>query len=569
MRALLHHPRSLAAALLVAAAASLSCTDFLTGGRDGGIASIALAPHWTEKNAAIYRSLSDFDLQANSLRAVVVRPSSGDTIADTTVTISPTDTVVTLELKVELLSVQEILTAALEVRSGTVLLFSGEVQAVVRVGPYIDEPPVLIPLWVGPGSSATRVVITQADTTVRATASLPLSATAFDASNTPVTDPEFTSRLSWSVLEPTMGSIPKAGGAFTASGLRGTARVVVRTPNLLADTLSLSLVPSPTQISVISGASQTDTAGQELAVPFVVEVRAADNLPVPNEVVTFSVVSGGGSVAPVSALTNAQGRAQAMLRLGPAAGSQTFSASVAGVAPATVTNTAIVIQNDPATVAFPVRQVTVGTGQAASAVATVRTENGTVLADAAVTYTSRSTGIATVSSTGAITGVAKGQAVIVASVTNAPAIADSLLAVVTVPGGPVLITSLDRFRLPTDTQLTVSVFVDMRQAAGKLGSALIDLEWDPTQLTYVSHANGASGVSPTVNASNGSAGKLSLAMADVAGFDGRVEMLRVTFRTTTTPRSGTLALVAREINATDYSDLLPLTTQVVQPLRTP
>lgn len=533
------------------------------------MASIALAPYWTKENAAIYRSLSEFDIEANAVRAVIIRPESGDTLADTTIAIGPTDSVIVLELKVELLSVQEILTAVMEVRSGTLLLFSGTIEAVVRVGPYLDEPPQLVPLWVGPGSSATSIAINRPDTTLRATASLPLTATATDAAGAPVTDPEFTSRFSWSVLEPTLGSIPATGGTFTGSGVRGTARVVVRTPNLLADTVSLSLVPAATQVVVISGGSQTDTAGKELATPFVVEVRAADNLPVPNEAVTFAVVGGGGEISPASAVTNAQGRAQATLRLGPDAGTQTFSATVAGVAPATVTATAIVIQTDPAAIALPVRQVLVGTGQSSAAVATVRTENGTVLPDAGVTYTSRSPDVATVSAAGSITGVAKGQAVIVASVTDAPAIADSLLAIVSAPGGVVLVTSLDRFRLPADTQFTVSVYVDMRQSTKKLGSAAIDLEWDAAQLTYVSHASGTSGVSPTVNSSTAPTGKLSLAMADVAGFEGRVEMLRVTFTTTSAARVAALSLVAREINATDYTDLLPVTTQVVQPIRTP
>jgi len=60
-----------------------------------------------------------------------------------------------------------------------------------------------------------------------------------------------------------------------------------------------------------------------------------------------------------------------------------------------------------------------------------------------------------------------------------------------------------------------------------------------------------------------------LAMADVAGFTGRVELLRITFKSSSSATAGQLKLTARELNATDYSDLLPLTVQVLHPISVP
>ena len=186
---------------------------------------------------------------------------------------------------------------------------------------------------------------------------------------------------------------------------------------------------------------------------------------------------------------------------------------------------------------------------------------------AGVTYASRSGAIATVNASGVITGVAKGQTIIVATAEGFPAVQDSALVVVADPAGPVVISSIDRFTYATGLTTTVSVFVDFRASTRRLGSTAIDVEWDPQQLTYTGHANGGSGVTPTVNATLTQSGKLTLAMADVAGFPGRVELLRITFRTSSSPTLGQLRLTALELTAADFTNLLSSTVQVSHPIR--
>ena len=552
---------------LVAAALSVACSDLLFGGGRGGIARVIIEPRFAPREAAIYASLPLFGLTVQSLRLVLLRPGTADTLKDTTVTVTEGQDSVVVELLVVLRQSEERLTAALEMRSGSVLLFYGttSVTAYAGANPAAPPPPVLVPLWVGPGAAATKVRIAPRDTTIAATGRVTFAAVATTATNVVVTNPEFVSRLAWANLDPTLGTIPSTGGDFVGSGARGTARITVATPNLLRDTVRVTLVPAATQVVTVSGSGQSGDAGTALAQPFIVEVRAADNLSVPNVKVRFRAVTGGGSVSPDSAITNAQGRAQAAMTLGTGSTSQSFDATVTGLTPTTATATAVFSQV-PSSIAFASGIEVVDVGGVKAAPATVRAQDGSTMTGQPVTYTSRDAAIASVSSAGAITGVAKGQTVIIATLGT---LADSIRAVVAEPNGPVVVTSADRFRYPRDTTMTIAVFVDLRTSPKKLGSATIDVDWNPAQLFYQSHANGGSGVAPTVNFSATSTGKLTLAMADVAGFSGRVELLRITFKTANGAATGTLKAAARELNAHDFTDLLPLTVQVTHALVIP
>jgi hypothetical protein len=454
----------LAAAVLASSGLTAACSDLLFGSNTGGVAHLAIVPRFGAREAAIYGELDRFNLGVETIRIVLTRPNTTDTLADTTVTIEPGQDTIGVQLRVNLTQTQEELTATMEMRSGSVLVFSGTTTVIARIGSasVAAAPPVLVPVWVGPGKDVTRIRISPRDPAIPADGSITFSAAAFDANDVPFSDPDYEARWIWAAIDSNLASFTPGTSTLVGKGTPGTARILVFTPNLLRDTVTVTLL-----------------SGQATSVTFARGVEIVD-----------------------------------------------VNASV-------------------------------------SAPATARRQDGQPMTGVAFTYTSRAPGIATVSTAGVITGVAKGQAVIVASLQSNGAIADSILAVVAEPGGPVVVSSLERFRLPRDTQFTVSVFVDMRASTRRLGSTTMDVEWNPGQLQYVSHANGAN-VSPTVNSSNASTGKLVLAMADVAGFNGRVELLRITLRSSTGNADGELKLIARELNATDYSDLLPLTVQVLQ-----
>jgi adhesin/invasin len=91
----------------------------------------------------------------------------------------------------------------------------------------------------------------------------------------------------------------------------------------------------PSAIDAIGGNDQNGTIGAPLADPLVARVLDAAGRPVQGQQVTFSVLSGGGSVAPLTANTGADGQASTVWTLGAAAGAQQVHAkATGGAAPA-------------------------------------------------------------------------------------------------------------------------------------------------------------------------------------------------------------------------------------------
>jgi hypothetical protein len=452
---------------------SLSCSDAFQRGSQ--VARIAFEPRFSQRDGEILRSLRQFNLGVTSLHVTLRRPGSDVIVAEKSVEVGETQTEVTVEMDVAIIGAEEPFEAALAMFSGDVLIFSGTIRVIAKAGadPTVSRPQLQL-VWVGPGNTATRVEIDQPDRTLAAiNGRLALSATAFDAAGAVVADPDFLARFRWTSVDTSLGTIPATGGEFVTRGVAGVARVAVLTPNLLRDTVALTL----------------QTVQPVAVVSFTRKVEVLDR---------------GATAAPV---------------------------------PVSATDA-----------------------------------NGTPVSTATYTYASRNTQVATVGTNGAISGVARGQTVIVVTASEPGStgiIQDSLLAVVAEPGAPVLISSIDRFSYGRNADVTVSVFVDMRSQTARLGSATLDVDWNPAQLDYQSHVNGGSGVSPTVNATTESTGRLTLAMADVTGFTGRVELLRITFRTSAAASAGALTLAAREISAADFTNLLGVTAQVSHPIVVP
>ncbi len=77
---------------------------------------------------------------------------------------------------------------------------------------------------------------------------------------------------------------------------------------------------------------------------------------------------------------------------------------------------------------------------------------------------------------------------VVATASGGSAPADSLLAVVAAPGGPVVITDITQFNYGVGNNLTVTLIVDMRDSGELLGSTTVDMGWDPSLMTFQSYA---------------------------------------------------------------------------------
>jgi hypothetical protein len=86
----------------------------------------------------------------------------------------------------------------------------------------------------------------------------------------------------------------------------------------------------PTSIVPVSGNNQSGTVRSELPNPITVQVLDVQSRPVRGQEVTFTVITGGGSVEPVTVITNDDGEATIEWTLGGAAGTQQVRAQATG-----------------------------------------------------------------------------------------------------------------------------------------------------------------------------------------------------------------------------------------------
>ena len=93
----------------------------------------------------------------------------------------------------------------------------------------------------------------------------------------------------------------------------------------------------PETLTKVSGDGQGGPPGEPLAKPFVVSVLDQNGSAFAGAVVSFSVTAGGGTLSATTATTDANGRARSTLTLGPDPGTNTVTATVAGLEPETFT----------------------------------------------------------------------------------------------------------------------------------------------------------------------------------------------------------------------------------------
>ncbi|MBA3495820.1 MAG: Ig-like domain repeat protein, partial [Gemmatimonadales bacterium] len=94
------------------------------------------------------------------------------------------------------------------------------------------------------------------------------------------------------------------------------------------DRLVLPEEGRPAKITIVSGDAQSAAAGGVLGEALVVRVTDAQNRPVEDQAVAFTIDAGGGQVAPASVQTGTDGQASSSWTLGGAAGAQRVQATV-------------------------------------------------------------------------------------------------------------------------------------------------------------------------------------------------------------------------------------------------
>ena len=196
--------------------------------------------------------------------------------------------------------------------------------------------------------------------------------------------------------------------------------------------------------------------------------------------------------------------------------------------------------------------------------------SGSVVApDPNITYSSRIPGIASVDAAGRITGVAPGEAWVVA--TSSVYNADSVLVIVPKNSGLILRTDLTTFNAQAGDVITVKVLIDTRGAS--LGAATVTFSWSP----WV-------GTNPVINGSirlvgtNTSASPMNVVTsfdqtlnvlritgASVSGVSGVVELATLSLRVNAAAKN-TLFVDAIELLGSDLSNLLPSATVTQYPV---
>ncbi|MEO5509063.1 MAG: Ig-like domain-containing protein, partial [Longimicrobiales bacterium] len=195
---------------------------------------------------------------------------------------------------------------------------------------------VTIPVTVQPRPA--RVLVTPASSVLDARgASVQLTAVVQDASGSDIPS----APVSWTTTDASVATVDASGRVTgvndglvtitaTATGVAGA----VGTAQVRVQRVARSLI-------VLSGNTQTGPAGSILPAPVSVRVADANGNGMAGIAVAFSVVQGGGSLATLSATSDANGIASAgSWRLGSAAGTNVVTATAAGVPAVTLTATA-------------------------------------------------------------------------------------------------------------------------------------------------------------------------------------------------------------------------------------
>src|SRR5439155_182127 len=238
------------------------------------------------------------------------------------------------------------------------------------------------------------VTVSPASTTLQVGQTVQLTATPKDANGNPLTGRTVT----WSSSNPSVASVD-GSGLVTGGGTAGSATITATSEGQSGtSSITVSSVPVPVSSVTVSPASASVAAGQ--TVQLTATPKDANGNPLSGRVVSWA--SSNTSAATV----NGTG-----LVSGVAAGSATITATSEGQS-----GTASI------TVAVPVASVTVSpasasvpAGQTTQLTATPKDVNGNPLSGRVVTWASSNTSVATVSSSGLVTGKVAGSATITAT----------------------------------------------------------------------------------------------------------------------------------------------------------
>lgn len=327
----------------------LSCGREVTGPENGiyrnRVAMLAFAPEFSGPMAVIEGA---GDAVPFEKVRVVLRGLDGSIVKDTMVAFPSDADEISLALSIAIpqnspaAGLPLTVTMAYVNAAGDTVFRGGPNPVVARpVGSPGADTPVTVPVtYDGAGKDATRVAISPKTGTVVAGQTLAFSATAFDAADAAIPNTPFV----FSTLDPTRATVDPVTGVATWLPVRGVARVIAELPNgARADTASVTVGLPASKLVLGSGSAQTGAVNAMLADTIVVRTLASDDVPVEGVIVSFAVATGEGALSVLTDTSDANGDVKTAWTLGAALGTQSITATSAGLtgSPLTVTATAV------------------------------------------------------------------------------------------------------------------------------------------------------------------------------------------------------------------------------------
>ena len=221
-----------------------------------------------------------------------------------------------------------------------------------------------------------------------------LTATAYDANNNVLTGRAVT----WSSSNTGIATVSSSG---VVTGVAAGSATITATSEGKSGTASVTVTPVPVASVSVSPATASVTIAQ--TVQLTATARDANNNVLTGRAVTWSSSNTGIATVSSSGVVT-----------GVAAGSATITATSEGKS-GTASVTVTAVPAPVASVSVSPATPSVIVGQTVQLTATAYDANNNVLTGRAVTWSSSNTGIATVSSSGVVTGVAAGSATITAT----------------------------------------------------------------------------------------------------------------------------------------------------------
>ncbi|MEO5813721.1 MAG: Ig-like domain-containing protein [Gemmatimonadaceae bacterium] len=337
------------AALLVVLVVLLSCMgDTATGPKKSGI-TYASGLRFNTVFPAAFQSAFAGVVNFDRVR-ILIRRRDASVALDTIINFPATVDQITLELNVPIspgasATGEDLIVSLGYLNTANDTVFKGTKQ--ITATPSLPGQPAQAPVtidvvYTGPGASATAVRISPRQVSVNGGGPFTFTAVGVDGSGAPIPN----TPIAWSSLDALRATITSpSAGSGVALNQRGTARIVASLITGKTDTVLVDVTLPPSAITVVSGNGQVGLIGKPtlrpFAQPLVVKVAAADGLGASGVTVNFAAASGGGSVSPASAVTDANGLAQTSWTPGTTAGPQTATATTVGLtgSPLTFTGT--------------------------------------------------------------------------------------------------------------------------------------------------------------------------------------------------------------------------------------